>query len=134
MGGLDFCIGRWTGTWEGGYGPNAVTSEMDGHVITERFEALQPEPFSGLSVSVPGLDGIWRQTWVDSSGSYWHFEGGPQKDGTFVFATPERVDADQVYERMVFYDIAAEGFEWRWEFSKDGATWEQRWGITYRRA
>ena len=134
MDGLNFWIGAWTCTWEGGHGTNTVSRELDGHVITERFEALEPEPFSGLSVSVLGPDGLWRQTWVDSAGSYWHLEGGPAEDGTFVFATPGRVDADQHYKRMVFYDIGAEGFQWRWEFSEDGSVWEQRWAITYRPA
>jgi hypothetical protein len=131
---LDFWIGSWTCTWDGGHGTNSVTRELDGHVITERFEALEPDPFRGLSVSVLGADGIWRQTWVDSDGSYWHFEGGPQEDGTFVFATPGRVDAEHVFKRLVFSEIRPDGFAWRWEFSDDGSTWEQRWAITYRRA
>gem|GEM_PF-3822431 len=42
--------------------------------------------------------------------------------------------ADQLYKRMVFSEIRAERFEWRWEFSEDRSTWEQRWAITYRRA
>ncbi|MEP7060216.1 MAG: hypothetical protein ABI828_05740 [Actinomycetota bacterium] len=133
MDGLEFWIGRWTATWEGGHGTNSLTRDLDGHVITERFEALEPERFSGLSVSVQGPDGIWRQTWVDSTGSYWHFEGGPQNDGTFIFATPERVDTDRLYKRMVFSDIAEEAFSWRWEFSEDRVTWDPRWQISYRR-
>ena len=71
---------------------------------------------------------------MDSTGSYWHFEGWPQEDGTFVFATPGAVDADQRYKRMVFSEIVEDGFAWRWEFSEDRTTWEQRWAITYRRA
>ena len=134
MEGLDFWIGQWALTWDGGHGTNTVTREMDGHVITERFQTVEPEPFGGLSVSVLGADGVWRQTWVDSTGSYWHFEGGPKDDGTFVFATPGRVDADQRYKRMVFFDIGAEGFKWRWEFSEEGSTWKQRRAITYRPA
>jgi hypothetical protein len=131
--GLGFWIGRWIATWEGGHGTNKVTLDMDESVVTERFEALEPEPFRGLSLSVSGPDGIWRQTWVDSTGSYWHFEGGPQEDGTFIFATPERVDADQRYKRMVFSEIAADDFTWRWEFSDDLVSWDRRWLISYRR-
>jgi hypothetical protein len=131
--GLEFWIGRWDAAWEGGHGTNTVTVEMDGHVVTERFEAIEPDPFTGLSLSVLGQDGVWRQTWVDSTGSYWHFEGGPQHDGTFIFATPMRVDADERYKRMVFFDVRADGFSWRWEFSDDLVTWEPRWEIGYRR-
>ena len=69
---------------------------------------MAPDPFTGLSVSVPDPEGDgWRQTWVDSNGSYWHFVGGPQPDGTFMFATPEPVDADRLYKRMVFSEIVS---------------------------
>jgi len=134
MDGLAFWLGSWDCTWEGGHGSNEVTLELEGHVIVERFTALEPEPFTGLSVSVPDASGErWRQTWVDSTGSYWAFVGGPQPDGTFVFATPEPVDADRLYKRMVFSEIAADGFSWRWEASPDAISWEQRWAIAYRR-
>lgn len=134
MDALDFWIGEWDASWDGGSGINIVTREFGGHVIVERFEAGPPEPFSGLSVSVhDSASGQWRQTWVDSTGSYWAFAGGPGDDGSFVFATPERVDADQVFKRMVFSNIAHDTFDWRWEFSHDGRQWEQRWAIQYRR-
>ncbi len=134
MDGLDFWICRWACTWEGGRGTNTVTRELDGHVVSERFDAIEPEPFHGLSVSVLGSDAIWRQTWVDSTGNYWHFEGGPQEDGSFIFATPGKVNTDHLYKRMVFSEITDGGFAWRWEFSADGDAWERRWAIAYRRA
>ena len=49
---LDFWLGEWSCTWEGGRGRNGITKEMDGHVVVERFESLEPELWSGLSVSV----------------------------------------------------------------------------------
>ncbi len=134
MDGLSFWLGEWDCTWDGGHGSNAVTVELDGHVVVERFESTAPQRFAGLSVSVPDPSGDgWRQTWVDSSVSYWHFEGGPQPDGTFVFATPEPVDEEQMYKRMVFSEIAEDGLAWRWESSHDASGWEQRWAIRYRR-
>lgn len=54
MDGLGFWLGRWICTWDGDRGTNTVTRDFEGHVITERFEALEPEPFSGLSASVQG--------------------------------------------------------------------------------
>jgi hypothetical protein len=132
--GLDFWIGEWHAEWEGGSGTSYVTRELEGRVVVERFEADGDEPFSGMSVSVEdSATGRWRQTWVDSGGSYWSFVGGPQDDGTFVFATPEPVDAERVFKRMVFSDIDTDRFSWRWEFSADGAGWEQRWAIAYQR-
>lgn len=134
MPGLDFWIGTWDAAWDGGGGRNVVSRELGGRVIVERFEAGGDEPFSGMSLSVEDTaTGFWRQTWADSAGSYWAFEGGPRDDGTFVFATPERVDADAVFKRMVFSDITDDTFRWRWEFSPDGERWEQRWEIRYTR-
>ena len=134
MDALDFWIGEWDATWEGGSGTNTVTRELGGHVVVERFEAGAPDPLSGLSVSVPDPAGNrWRQTWVDSTGNYWAFVGGPQEDRTFVFETPDRVDTDQVFKRMLFSGIEPDAFDWRWEFSPDGQRWQQRWAIHYQR-
>ena len=78
--------------------------------------------------------GGWRQTWVDSTGSYWAFVGGLRRDGTFLLGTPDRVDAEQLFKRMIFSDIGPDGFEWTWESSPDRRTWTPTWAITYRRA
>lgn len=59
--------------------------------------------------------------------------GGPRDDGTFVLGTDQPVDADRVYKRMVFSDITATSFSWRWESSPDGDDWQQRWAIRYTR-
>jgi hypothetical protein len=50
-----------------------------------------------------------------------------------MFATPEPVDADHLYKRMVFSEISESGLSWRWEASSDGIEWQQRWAIAYRR-
>jgi hypothetical protein len=134
MPGLDFWIGDWDAIWDGGSGRSVVSRELGGRVVVERFEAAGDQPFSGMSLSVEDIaSGTWRQTWADSAGSYWTFVGGPREDGTFAFATPEPVDADEVFKRMIFSNIAADTFDWRWEFSLDGESWGQRWAIRYRR-
>lgn len=131
---LDFWLGTWIATWEGGGGTNAVTRELADAVVVERFEAASPEPWSGMSVSAyEAASERWRQTWVDSNGSYWHFVGA-QTDESTIFATPEPVDADRTFKRMVFSDVADDAFHWRWESSADGLTWSERWAIDYRRA
>jgi len=130
---LDFWIGEWECTWEGGGGHNSITRAFGDAVIMERFEAVTPEPFTGMSLSVYDPEAtVWRQTWVDSNGSYWHFVGA-QIDGTVTFATPGPVDADRAFKRMVFTDITADAFRWRWEGSPDGTVWAERWAIGYRR-
>jgi hypothetical protein len=138
--GLDFWLGDWRCAWEGGEGRNRVTKELGGRVVVERFESLAPERWSGMSLSVfDERDGRWRQTWVDSTGNYWTFHEG--RDGErFTFETTD-IEVDhtgrrrEVEKRMVFFDIEADAFGWRWERSSDrGRTWEPLWTIDYRRA
>ena len=129
---LDFWLGEWDCTWDGGSGTNAITRDLGDAVIVERFEAIEPDRWSGMSVSVFDPSGGWRQTWVDSNGSYWHFHG-TLVDGDLAFATLGPVDADATFKRMVFSAVTPEGFDWRWERSPDGESWEPRWAIAYRR-
>ena len=131
---LDFWLGDWSCTWEGGRGRNRVTKEMDGRVVVERFESLVPERWSGMSLSVFDEVHGWRQTWVDSTGNYWAFEGSAHPDG-LIFAVDEVGDGREVRKRMVFSEIEPDAFRWRWERSADaGATWELLWVINYHRA
>jgi hypothetical protein len=130
---LDFWLGSWSCTWDGGYGTNLVTRELRDRVIVERFEAIAPDPFTGLSVSVFDPKAGWRQTWVDTNGGSWHFVG-EAGDGSFTFRTPEPVDTERVFKRMVFSNIEDDTFHWRWEASADGVAWMERWAIDYRRA
>jgi hypothetical protein len=130
---FDFWIGEWDCAFDGGHAVNTITRELGGRVVQERFVVDDPQPWSGMSVSVhDGHSGRWRQTWVDESGNYWHFVG-VLVDGDPSFATPEPVDAEQVYKRMVFSDITGDGFAWRWESSPDGRTWSINWEIAYAR-
>ncbi len=130
---FDFWIGEWTCSFEGGHATNTVSREFGGKVIQERFVMEAPQAWTGMSVSVHDEhSGAWRQTWVDESGAYWAFVGG-LVDGDPSFATPVPVDADQVYKRMVFSDITADGFAWRWESSPDGDRWTVNWEIAYSR-
>jgi hypothetical protein len=133
-GSLDFWLGEWSCTWEGGHGRNRVTKEMDSRVVVERFESLAPERWSGMSVSVFDERHGWRQTWVDSTGNYWALEGSPHTEG-FSFAVTDAEEDGPVGKRMVFLDIEPDAFRWRWERSRDdGASWEPLWTIDYRRA
>ena len=46
-------------------------------VVVERFESLEPEQWSGMSLSVFDEVHGWRQTWADSTGNYWALEDRP---------------------------------------------------------
>jgi hypothetical protein len=131
---LDFWLGEWSCTWDGGSGRNSITRELGGAVVMERFESLTPERWSGLSVSIYEEKHGWRQTWVDSTGNYWAFLGGSHPDG-FAFAVSELEEGREVEKRMVFSDVERDAFRWRWERSEDGGTtWTELWVIHYRRA
>jgi hypothetical protein len=133
-GALDFWVGDWTCVWDGGHGENRITKELGGRVVVERFESLEPERWSGLSLSVHDERCGWRQTWVDSTGSYWAFDGAPHPEG-FAFAVTEVQDGIEVQKRMVFSSIEDDRFAWRWERSTDaGVSWELLWRIDYLRA
>lgn len=129
---LDFWLGEWDLTWEGGTGTNVVTREFGGCVIHENFHS---EGLIGSSVSVwiPRL-GTWKQTWVDDSGSYLDFTGGPTEDGRFIFSRELPPQAKSTHQRMVFHDITADSLVWDWQSSADGGeTWAMQWQIHYRR-
>lgn len=130
---LDFWLGDWDCTWDGGRATNSIDRILDGRVIRERFESHEPHRWSGTSMSAYEThSGTWRQTWVDSAGVYWHFVG-ELVGGNMAFATPEPVDEDQLYKRMIFHNLGADEFDWRWECSPDRDTWETRWQLHYER-
>ena len=130
---FDFWLGEWNCDFDRGHAVNSVTREHDGHVLVERFHVDTPRAFSGTSLSVfSEHDRSWRQTWVDDGGSYWAFVGAVV-DGDPSFATPTPVDEERLYKRMVFSDITADTFHWRWESSPDGDEWTVNWEIRYRR-
>ena len=129
---FDFWLGEWTCTWgEDGKATNHVLRIMDGKVIQENFAA--PDK-SGMSVSVYEPERkLWCQTWVDSSGSYLDFTG-EFENGTMILTRDAIVKGDACKQRMVWYNIQADEFDWNWERSDDdGITWRVLWQIKYKR-
>src|SRR5690242_901772 len=102
---FDFWLGEWDLTWQGGRGTNSIRSILDGHVIEERFHS-DDIPLHGISLSVYGSQlGQWRQTWVDSQGSYLDLVGG--WDGERMILTTSRMrEGKPIVLRMVFSNIA----------------------------
>lgn len=132
---FDFWLGDWDVSWgEEKHGSNHVVQLFDGRVIQENFDGNPALAFRGMSLSmyVEKL-GLWRQTWVDSDGDYWAFDGGVEGD-QMVLTTNDVADGKPIKLRMVFYNIEADEMDWRWEKSIDGGEkWEIRWEIHYRR-
>lgn len=134
---FDFWLGQWDLTWaDSGQGTNHITKPLGNCVIQEQFRDLAPNGFAGMSVSVYDPQAkLWRQTWVDNSGGYMVFTGGWANDRMTLSRTITKRDGTEVIQRMVFHDIAADSFVWDWQASTDnGATWEMKWQIFYKRA
>jgi len=129
---FDFWLGEWNCTWgEDGKGTNHVLRIMDDKVIQENFSA--PE-LKGMSVSVYDTErNLWCQTWVDNSGSYLDFTGG-FNDGKMILSRDAVVRGEARKQRMVWYNIETDQFDWNWERSDDGGnTWRVQWQIKYKR-
>jgi hypothetical protein len=128
---FDFWLGQWEGTWgEDGRGTNRIAKTMGGCVVEEQFDG---GAFKGMSVSVyDERQGCWKQTWVDNAGSYLDFTGG-MTGGRMILSRQAEIDGQVVQQRMVWYDIEADRFEWHWERSEDGQSWQVLWHIHYRR-
>ncbi len=141
-------FGFWLGTWDltwpaeqtGGdagrlaHGQNRIERVLGGCVIEENF-STDDGAFLGRSLSLHDeRSGVWRQTWVDSSGAYLTFTGGLD-DGRMILATePLHRDDEVVVNRMVFGDITRDSLRWAWQGSRDGGdTWTDLWTIDYRR-
>jgi len=135
---LDFWLGEWDLTWEGGEGTNSITRRFGDCVIEENFAGNLPGGLlEGHSVSVYDAPlGKWQQTWVDNQGGYLTFTGGVGEDGVMRLYGPERTLADGriVVTRMSWVDVTRTAMDWHWERSFDGGeNWEMVWLIHYAR-
>jgi len=135
---LDFWLGEWVCTWDGGRGTNRVERDFGGKVIHEQFHAEPDADGTGAlrgeswSVFSPRR-ALWRQTWVDTDGSYFDLVGA-RVDESFAFVREAPEIGEGGRQRMVFRDVKPDRFRWTWEATLDGgATWELRWEIAYRR-
>lgn len=137
---LDFWVGDWVmdssqptdpatkGAWQEKACTNHVAKVYGGKVVQESFKT---EGFTGGSWSTyDSASKKWRQTWVDDTGAYLLFEGG-MKGNEFVLT---QTNAKPGHARMRFTKITKDSFEWLWEKSKDGKTWQLAWHLRYRRS
>ncbi len=136
---LDFWLGTWeftmrsrptpTAEWTVSKGINEVSRTMANKVILESFDSpgLKGKSWSVFSAA----NKQWNQTWVDESGGYLTFTGGPE-GANFIFRTAE---VNHQQSRMVFKNIKKDSFTWDWEGTKDGGkTWLLMLQIDYTRA
>ena len=133
---FDFWVGEWALTWGADeQGSNAITRLWDGCVIQEQFDgAPAMAGYKGMSVSTyDAALGKWRQTWVDSEGSYIDLTGA-FANGEMVVFSQRIIDGSEVLFKMRFYNIGENSLDWSWERSDDqGKSWDPRWQIHYQR-
>jgi len=132
---FDFWVGDWDLTWpDSGVGTNHVTKALDGCIIVEHFDGTPSISMKGMSVSVyDKINEQWRQTWVDNNGAYLDFTGG-MVDDTMILSRNAVREGKEIQQRMVFYNITQNEFDWDWMLSTDdGETWQSKWQIHYKR-
>jgi len=136
---FDFWIGKWKVEWENqdstiSEGTNIVNSILDGCVIEENFNGNPGVDFRGKSISVYNhKHKTWQQTWVDNEGFYMLFTGGMQ-DNKMILSRTVKTTNGPLTQRMIFYNIQRDSFDWNWESSTDnGKTWKLNWKIRYMR-
>lgn len=132
---FDFWVGDWDLTWQDSlHGSNTITKVMDDCVIMENFDSSPSGKFRGMSVSTYNINQkIWQQTWVDNNGAYLDFKGGLEGDKMILSRSFEK-DGNTIMQRMVWYNISDNSFDWNWESSKDkGENWKVLWQIHYER-
>lgn len=136
---FDFWLGKWKVEWMNkdstvSEGTNTVNSILDGCAIEENFNSDPGMDFKGKSLSVYNhRHKIWQQTWVDNEGFYMLFAGGMQKDKMILSRIDETTEGP-LAQRMVFYNIQKDSFDWNWESSTDnGKNWKLNWEIHYTR-
>ncbi len=135
---FDFWVGDWELSWKD---PKGNTQTGSNKIVKVLSDCIVQENFKG-----PGLDGRswsvydpktkkWRQTWVDSNGSYLEFTGA-YADGKMELRMPptKGPKGKEVIRRMVFRDIKKDSLTWEWQSSQDGGqTWKDLWVIQYKR-
>lgn len=140
---FDFWVGEWEANSPSSKDPktmtlaghNSITKVLDGCVIEENYKG-STTPLLGLSVSLYNpRTKQWQQTWVDNQGAYLDFTGG-FADGKMVLQrSATKPDGTTFLQRMVWFNITADAFDWNWESSTDGGkTWQVNWPIKYKRS
>lgn len=145
---FDFWVGKWNATWKNadgsvGKATNEVNRILKGKVIKENFiitEDPKNKGVHGLSFSVYNANTkTWKQTWVDNQGAYLDFTGRFESNKRIFERSfqgiRDKYKGKTIRQRMVFYNIKTDSFDWDWESSLDGGkTWKLNWKIKYTRA
>jgi hypothetical protein len=128
---LDFWIGEWELTWDGGSTRNIIRPILGGRALLETFDGGPAVDLRGISVSAwDRLRGEWVQLWVDNTGNAFDLHGGLRGESFELRTEP---DADGLMRRMLFSDISADGLDWEWSRGAPESGWQPLWQVRYRR-
>jgi hypothetical protein len=137
---FDFWVGDWELTWNDTlHGTNKIEKMWGNCTIQENFTDPNTN-YWGKSWTVYNRNyKIWQQTWVDSQGGYIALTGNKTGD-SMVLTTAERNVPEKISKtkkminRMVYYNINSNSFDWCWQSSIDGGkSWTPAWLIHYKR-
>ncbi len=129
---FDFWLGEWDVTWgEDGKGTNRIEKVLGDKILQENFDG---GGLLGMSFSAYDPErNLWCQTWVDNNGTYLDFTGKFQ-DEKMTLSRDAVIQGETCKQRMVWYNIEMNRFDWNWERSDDGGvTWRVLWQIKYTR-
>ena len=137
---FDFWVGEWNAFWDDSLrGANSIEKIFGNCTVQENFTDLKTN-YLGKSWSVYNSNsGIWQQTWVDNKGGYIHLTGGMNGDSMILKTAEQQVPSHvsstgKMINRMVYYNIRPDSFNWSWEASTDGGmNWKPNWQIRYVR-
>ena len=135
---FDFWLGEWDCAWHDGerrhVATNSVYLDLGDKVVVENFDGRPSLDFQGLSFSVYDRNArCWKQTWVDSEGSYLDFTGRFE-NGVMELRRDGELDGAPAIFRMRWENIERDSFDWSWQRSDDdGETWTSLWEIEYSR-
>ena len=133
---FDFWLGGWDAFYSDTLKPayNKIVKPYDNCVIEENFYDPNTE-FKGKSVSAyNSKTKKWQQTWVDNQGAYIALTGEFKDSKMQLNNEIMKADGKKILQRMLFYNISKESFDWSWEASTDdGKTWTVNWKIHYVR-
>lgn len=135
---FDFWLGEWDCSWSDGgdlrVASNSVYLDLGGAVVVESFDGRPSLDFQGMSFTVYDRSAkCWKQTWVDSEGTYLDFTGGFE-NGVMELRRDGEVDGRPALFRMRWENIESNALDWSWQRSDDGGdSWTNLWELEYRR-
>ena len=138
---FDFWVGKWKVEWsmgaeKHGVGGNVVTREYNGCAVVEHYTD-ETTAFAGSSLLAWNMYArTWQQGWADNMGGAFRATGGVDASapGRLVMTVDTGTGSPLLF-RIVFEDIQANSFTWRYQSKKVGAdAWTDMTVSKYTRA